>query len=233
MSLTVLERELYSIGEAARLLVVHPRTLRNWLEGYRVRGERYRPVIRPEPTGNEAVTWGEFVEAGYLREYRKRSVPLQRLRPFIERLRERGGVPYPLAHSKPFVGEGRELVVALQDELGLERGLHMWVERSGQLLLAPPAAAFYEKVEFDEEAAARLRPDGKDSPVVIDPRRSFGIPVVRGVRTEVIFELFETGEPMEALAEIYDLDLAWVEAAVRFEARRARRDTDPDESEAA
>ena len=41
---------------------------------------RYAPVIRPEPTGDDLVTWGEFVELGYLREYRRKGVPLQRLR---------------------------------------------------------------------------------------------------------------------------------------------------------
>jgi hypothetical protein len=45
---TVLEREMFSEAEAARLLQVPQSTLHYWLEGG-VRGERtYRPVIRPE-----------------------------------------------------------------------------------------------------------------------------------------------------------------------------------------
>ena len=32
-------------------------------------GETYPPVVREEPTGDEAVTWGEFVETRLLSEY--------------------------------------------------------------------------------------------------------------------------------------------------------------------
>ncbi|MGH8910680.1 MAG: DUF433 domain-containing protein, partial [Egibacteraceae bacterium] len=79
MSVAVLERELYTVGEAARLLRMPVSTLKWWLEGRPSEGRP--PVLRPEPTGSNAVTWGEYVEAGYLREYRRRQVPLQHLRP--------------------------------------------------------------------------------------------------------------------------------------------------------
>src|SRR5690606_39664564 len=59
----VLDREMFTIGEAARLLRMPPSTLRWWLEGGTRRGKLYPPVIRREPTGSTTVTWGEFVEA--------------------------------------------------------------------------------------------------------------------------------------------------------------------------
>lgn len=55
------------------------------------------------------VTWGEFVELGYLRQYRRKEVPFQRLRPVIEALRQEFGTPYPLAAAKPFTyGKGAD-----------------------------------------------------------------------------------------------------------------------------
>ena len=48
MSVTILEREMYTEAAAARLLRIAPSTLHWWLEG---RAPRYRPVIRVEPTG--------------------------------------------------------------------------------------------------------------------------------------------------------------------------------------
>ena len=66
--IAVLDQALYSIGEAARLLEIVPSRLRRWLEGARVRGVSYPPVIRRRPTGSGDVTWAEFVEAGLLRE---------------------------------------------------------------------------------------------------------------------------------------------------------------------
>ena len=92
MSVTILDREMYTEAAAARLLRVAPSTLHWWLEG---RPPRYRPVIRVEPTGSRSVTWAEFVEAGLLRSYRREhDVPLKELREFIDRLRER---PLPVS----------------------------------------------------------------------------------------------------------------------------------------
>jgi uncharacterized protein (DUF433 family) len=215
---TTLERELYGVGEAARLLGLPSVTLRRWLDGDRRKGTYYEPVLRPEATHRDSVTWGEFVEAGLLREYRNRGVPLQKMRPVISRLREELGVMYPLAHARPYVS-GKELVRAIQAEVGVDERL--WVVITGpegQLVLSDPAARFVEKVEFDDEIAQRLYPVGRDSLVSIDPLKSFGIPTVRGIRTENISELFRAGESVGAIAEAFDLGVTEVEAALRFEA---------------
>ncbi|MCA1695932.1 MAG: hypothetical protein LC749_15065 [Actinobacteria bacterium] len=45
------------------------------------------------------------------------------------------------------------------------------------------------KRQFEDNIARRLRPDGKNSPVMIDPEVAFGLPVVRWVRTEIVHEL--------------------------------------------
>jgi hypothetical protein len=43
MATSDLDRELYAVGEAARLLRVPQSTLRWWLEGRAVRGKQYLP----------------------------------------------------------------------------------------------------------------------------------------------------------------------------------------------
>jgi len=76
-NISVLDRELFSESEAARLLLLAQGTLHYWLEGGERRGRSYKPVIRVEPTGMRAVTWAEFVEAALLREYRRtRGMPM-------------------------------------------------------------------------------------------------------------------------------------------------------------
>ena len=57
--------------------------------------------------------------------------------------------------------------------------------------------------------------------VVIDPLLGFGEPVVRGVRTEVIGELVRAGDSPDMIAELYELPRRTVDAAVRYELRRA------------
>ena len=235
VGVAVLDRTLYSMQEAAWLLDVPTATLRNWIDGYERRGKRYPPVVREEPTGVDVVTWGEFVEASYLAEFRrKHNVPLQHIRPVVDGLRQHYGTPYPLAHFKPFAAD-RELVFDLQEDAGLAPRLQLLVYRSGQLMFSDPTESYLRKVEFEpggSEAAMRIRPDGRESPVFIDPQVAFGIPVVRSTRTENLFELFEAGDSIMMIAANYDLPREHVEAAIRFEARRLGRK--PDEvSEAA
>jgi uncharacterized protein (DUF433 family) len=223
---SVLDQPYYTTVEAARLLGLSSTTLARWLDGYTRAGVTYRPVIRPEPTGQDTVTWGEFVEAGYLREYRERGVSLFReLRPFIDQLRQQFGVPYPLAHERPFVHGGRLVVQRAQKVSGLPTPLQLYVTaKDDQVLLAGPAERFLDKVEFTGDVVTRLYPAGKASPVVIDSARSFGVPQVANIRTEIIAELFEAGEYVEQIAEDYDLDRAAIEAALRYELSRRRRD---------
>lgn len=223
MSTTVLERELYALPEAARLLRVAPSTLQWWLEGRTLGRKTYAPVLRSEPTGSKVLTWGEFVEARYLRSYRKDlQVPLQQLRIVIERLREQFGVQYPLATLKPFVAGNREVVLKAQDESGLPPDFWLFVGiASGQAIVTPATETFLQRVDFsedDDQWAMRIHPTGdKTSPVVFDPDYSYGLPTVRGIRTEIIAELAEAGEPVEALADDYDLDVAEVKAALAYE----------------
>ncbi len=49
-----------------------------------------------------------FTEAGLLREYRKAHAPTAEPRAFIDLVRERCQVPYPLADRRPWIS-GREL----------------------------------------------------------------------------------------------------------------------------
>ena len=187
--------------------------------GTRAAASRTQPVIRREPTGDDLVTWGEFVELGYLREYRRKGVPLQRLRPVIDALRQEFDTPYPLATSKPYVYD-KELVVELQDRADLPTAIAI-VVRSGQgLMLSEEAKRFFVKVEFDPAAAGevrRLRPAGKASPVVIDPLVRFGRPSVSGVATDRLWELFDAGDDLAEIAAGYDLTVEDVGAAVAYE----------------
>ena len=218
VALTVLDRPLYSYAEAARLLRVSSQTLRRWLDGASRAGVEYPPVIRPEPTGSETVTWGEFVEAGFLRGYRAKRVPLQKMRPFITKARERSGAPYPLAHFKPLINNQR-IVYDLQQEAGLDPKLYLVNAEDDQMLWAEPVSEFLETVEFDpnSDVVARVFPAGLKTPVVIDPEVSFGIPQIKGVRTELVAESVAAGESKEEAAQSWGLGLGEIEAALEWE----------------
>jgi len=215
---TVLEREMYTEAGAARLLRVAPATLHYWLEG-RPRGTKtYKPVIRSEPTGSNRVTWAEFVEAGLLRQYRRaHNVPMVELRNFIESLRQGLGVPYPLAHARPFVS-GHKLVIEAQAKARLDVDFALVAQVGGQYILTPAAQAFYDRVSWEGDVAARWRPDANEhSPVGLDPAVRFGAVSVGGISTSILREQDLAGEDEADLADTFGLTIAQVQWALAYE----------------
>jgi uncharacterized protein (DUF433 family) len=222
VSVTVLDREIYSESEAARLLGVAQGTLHYWLDGGVRRGRSYPPVIRVEPTDHRSVTWAEFVEAALLREYRRElMVSMQELRMFIQSLRDRLGIPYPLAHAQPYVGDGRQLFWDAQDAVDLAPEFCLVAEVRGQLVLTGPSEAFFTRVRWIDGLATAWRPaSDPDSPVRVDPETRFGRPAVRGISTETLWEHVDSGEAVEDTAEAFGLTLADVRWAISYESAR-------------
>lgn len=217
MLASLLDREIYSYADVDRLVGVHVGTARRWLEGYERAGRFYEPVLRPEPTGSDVVTWGEMVEARLLADFRRRDVPVQRMRPAVVALRNEFG-RYPLALARPFLEvDGRALVRVVQDQVDLDPDLRLVVVRNGQLVLTPTAERFQDLVEYDAGAAARVRPDARTPSVLMDPARAFGQPAIRSVRTEALAEDFRAGTNRAELANLYDLSVDQVDEAIRFE----------------
>ncbi|WP_203982411.1 DUF433 domain-containing protein [Sphaerisporangium rufum] len=193
----------------------------HWLEGEERQGRFHPPVLREEPTGSHDVTWGEMVEARYLRAYRGRNVSMQRLRPLIAGLRREFGVPYPLAHFTPFVDSRHRFLLEIQDRLDIPAGLRMVYQvGDGQLVLDNRVLDFLDQIDFSETAdreARRIHPLGRNSPVVIDPLLSSGAATVQGVRTEILAELADAQVPVEEIAEDFQLPISAVKAALAWE----------------
>jgi uncharacterized protein (DUF433 family) len=217
-NVAVLEREMFAEAEAARLLGVAQGTLHYWLDGGVRQNRTYRPVFRSVPTNSRTVTWAEFVEAGLLRQYRRNlNVPMAELRAFIELLRDRYGVAYPLADRRPYV-LGRQLVLEAQDEVGLAPEFCLVAQVRGQLILTAPSERFLKRVTWDGDLAAAWRPhDDPNSPVRMAPDVRFGKPAIKGISTEVLWEHDEAGEDVHEIAEAFGLTAADVRWALSYE----------------
>jgi uncharacterized protein (DUF433 family) len=215
-----LDREMYSEAEAARLLSVHQSTLHYWLEGGKFRDRTYPPVIRQTATGTRSVTWGEFVEAGLLRQYRRvHHVALAELREFIDIARSRFEVAFPLAHYQPFIGEGRRLLLDMQQKAGLGADYWLVAVAAGQPVLTQPAESYVHRVEWADDVAVAWRPHNDPaSPVRMDPDVRFGLPAIRGIRTEALWEQVEsTGAAFEDIATEFELTPDEVRWAYSYE----------------
>lgn len=220
-SVVYLDAAVLAVPEAARQLNIPVTTLKHWLDGHTIGDRFYPPVLRLEPTGRSDITWGEMVEADYLRAYRGKGVSMQALRPFIQTARERFDLRYPLAHLRPFT-DGRRLLLELQDEAKLSEHLRVVYQlRDGQLELDHRADSWLHRVDraADHDQAARIHPDGPDSPVVHDPELSSAAATVRGIRTEIIREQYEVGEDTRDISQTYGLPISDVLAALTYEHR--------------
>ena len=222
-----LDAPVYQMNEAARLLELPDKTLRRWIDGDRPFDTVIEPLIRPASTGSTDVTWGEFVEAGLLTQYRVRRLPIEKLRPLISDLREELGTRYPLAEGRSLYSDGGRLLWKMQKQLGIEEDLFLVVNTASsgyQLALSEVATHFASRVEFEPPRVGVVtkwypgKLNGKR--VVLDPRVAFGLPTISGVRTEVIAEFAAAGEPIQAIHGFYagyGLTVSDIEEAIRFE----------------
>lgn len=219
--LHVLNRPVTTARAAAAQLRIPATTLLWWLEGGTRGDTTYEPILRPVSTGTSEMTWGEVVEARYLRAYRQEGVSLQQLRPFVSRLRAEFNVPYPLAHFKPYMSSNRKLLVELQQDAQLPADLSIFYEvANGQIIINPLIGAFLSRIDFSEDEsqeAERIYPLGKKSPVVLDPLISSAAATVNGIRTEVIAEQMDAGATVEEIADDFDLPVESVRAALAYE----------------
>ena len=216
---SLLDREVYAMGQVDRLLGVSAGTARRWIDGYERLGRRYEPLIRSETTGSDVVTWGEFVETRLIAEYRRHGVAVTRMRPAIMALRREFDSEYPLATAKPFLSaEGQELVMAVQEETGLSPALRFVLRTRQSLLgLSMEVRRFHQDAEYeDTNEVQRLRVLGTSN-VVLDPERGFGEPTIRGRRLRVssIAEAISTGQPRSEIKDLWNISDEMLEDALR------------------
>jgi uncharacterized protein (DUF433 family) len=217
----------YTIAEAAGYLRLPKSTLRSWLVGqaYHVDEVRkfFRPVIEIADPKHRSLSFINLVEAFVLAGLRrKHTVPLPKVRKAVDYLRRHFNKPRPLAEEQ-FETDGLDLFVRKYGEL-------IGASQEGQTLMESMLRQRLKLVKRDPEGIPRKlilfpAPRGKNdsADVVIDPRISFGRPVLDrlGVRTAILYERFMAGENIEELSRDYGAPPEAIQNAIRCERRAA------------
>jgi uncharacterized protein (DUF433 family) len=214
----------YSIPEAAHYLGLPASTLRSWFVGQRYThsgaARRFHAVITPADPQNNGLSFSNLVEAYVLTAIRrKHKIGLPTIRKGLDHLTRQLGSKRPLLHEQ-FATRGAELFVERLGEI-------INLSKNGQVEIADLIRAYLERVERDAKGvpiklfpfmrtqALREQPRS----VVIDPRVSFGRPVIAGtaIPTAVLAEQFKAGDPVPALAKGYGATEEAVWDAIRCE----------------
>jgi uncharacterized protein (DUF433 family) len=209
-------RRVYTTTEVARWAKTTPQTATRWIHGYTypiVDGQRRSsPMGTSSHTKGDLLNFEDLVEVAIVAAARQSGMRLVEIRAALETAQDLYGVPRPLLTLR-FHTDGKALFFKEGPE-----GPHVNLNRKGQIaweLIAEVLRA----VDYDRDTVARWWPAGRDIPIYIDPLFAFGMPIVLrgGISTSIIAERFLAGESLEVLADDYTLDLATVEAAIRFE----------------
>lgn len=230
--ISLLHQPVYTYPQVDRLLGLTSGTARRWINGYRHGRRTYKPIIRPEARNTTWVTWGEYVEARLLANWRDLDrLPIPKLRRLAEYLRRETGQEFPLAtHSTLMRPEGRTMVWQAQQFADLPEDLAVEVG-TGQIVWTPVVGRLVEAADFSPDTT----PDGRrmvseltadeDFPLIkLDVRRRGGQPVIQGrnVLASTIAELVAAGEPREDVADWYDLSAEQINQAVGYYRRHLR-----------
>ena len=79
--------------------------------------------------------------------------------------------------------------------------------------------SFIHNIEFDTNMLARkYMPLGKSKSIIVDPTRQFGHPVVgdTNIYPETFFNLYNSGESIEFIASLYNVDKKAIEDALEY-----------------
>lgn len=214
----------YSISEAAQFLWVPQKSMRRWSSG-----ETGRPaVIKIADHRAKLLSFLNLAELHVLSFLRDQHVTLQRIRRAVAYLESQIG-----EHSHPLLAMDlmTDGVNVFVDQLATSPGSIVNISKHGQLAMTALLEAHLKRIDRDARTKDVLRlypfawkvrsPEDAASqprPVSIDPRISFGRPVVAGTRvpTVEIASRIGAGESMTSVAEDMRLDLQQVEAALRF-----------------
>jgi uncharacterized protein (DUF433 family) len=222
-------RELpaYGIPEAAGYLRLPVSTLRSWLLGQRYRAGAharfFKPVIDIADRKDRQLSFINLVEAFVLAGIRREhEIPLPKVRKAVDYLRRTFNSKRSLADEQ-FETDGIDLFVEKMGSL-------IGATQEGQIQMREIIRDRLERVHRDPKGVPQkivlfpARPDKTGSAdVVIDPRLSFGRPVLDrlGVRTAILAERFDAGDDIDVLAREYAAPPEAIQNAIRCERRAA------------
>lgn len=180
------------------------------------------PVIKGDlgrMDGVVALSFLDLMEIRMIHAFRKYGLSWHAIRNAADRARDVFQSPHPFA-MKRFRTDGNRVFADLLEEgsiklLDLNRDHFVFNE-----MVEP---SLFEGIEFEADLASRWYPAWAKGKVVLDPKRSFGQPILarEGIPTEILANAVRVEESLDAAAKWYEVSRSAVRAAMNFEKQLA------------
>lgn len=227
---------MYSVPEASRLIAVPTRDIRRWLFGYHYRktpgdadsrvdiGPLWQTQLLSEEFDEDVIGFHDLLELRFIREFMRNGVSLRVVRRCLESARDLYGVSHPMSLPK-FMTDGRTIYAEAVSEEHMATSM-VDLKSKQTVFKDIIRPSLYTGIVYDGDRAAKWYPERagrRSSPIVIDPQRQFGSPIVEetGTPTSALYAsyLAEGGDAraQAVTARVYEMPAKYVEAAIRFE----------------
>jgi uncharacterized protein (DUF433 family) len=171
-------------------------------------------TARPEAEQEQGVSFFDLISIKAIDGLRDMKLSTRKIRDAIRYCQDELQMNYPFA-TQTFKADRRRIYVSageghLWEVLGGQQGALAW-----DAVLDP----FLNRLDYQNDLARRWWPLGKDEPIMVDPEYGFGSPVIfgSGLRTELVAERRDAGDPPNIIAYDFSLTPKQIESALKME----------------
>ncbi|KRR11300.1 hypothetical protein CQ12_05605 [Bradyrhizobium jicamae] len=215
---SIADQGLYTVPMVARILAAKPGKVKSWVEGYG-NSDASPILIRqlPQVGGKTVLGFLDLIESAFIRHFREAGFSPQTIRKVALKLRDRHGVDHPFAMDKRFRANGKHIFEEVATDEGEKRLVNLMNDNFEIVPAVEPS--LFDQVFYVEDIARSWHPLRNHPNVVMDPKISFGRPVVKNIwiPTETLFASYQAEGDVETAAEEFGVSRRNVEDAVSFE----------------
>ena len=217
---------LYSVPEASALTGQNAPSIHRWLKGYRRKegntSRQVRSVLNAElgeVDGKTALTFLDLMEIRMIAAFRQHGVSWQAIRAASALACDMFGDSHPFSMQR-FKTDGKTIFAELFNDGTLET---LDLNKKNFVFSEVVEPSLFASLEFEDGQAARWFPKNLQKKVVLDPKRSFGHPVLsqEGIPTAILANAALVEGSVKSVASWYEIPVGSVKAAVEFEQRLA------------
>lgn len=211
---------LYTVSMTAQLLGESAVKVRSWIDGYP--NSDAVPIIRrqlPPINGRTVLGFLDLIEARFVKHFADLELSPQSIRKVAEKLRARHRTDHPFATNKRFRTDGKAILMETVETDDEKRILNLMNDNFEMADVIE--ASLFDSILYADDLAYRWHPMPALQRIVLDPKYSFGRPVVEGawVPTDTLFGAFQAEGRIGPVAEDFDIDEEAINQAIAFEER--------------